>query len=80
MTELRYTYVPPYAGSGVDHVGTYKRTVPVNLERMYENALDWQHLPHLHNSSFEDIECIDAGVGVGAVARSMPRAVKVSWS
>ena len=61
MTELRYTYVPPYSGSGVDHVGTYKRTIPVNLERMYENALDWQHLPHLHNSSFTEIECIDAG-------------------
>ena len=70
MTELRYTYVPPYAGSGVDHVGTYKRTVPVNLERMYENALDWQHLPHLHNSSFEDIECIDAG-GWGWRCRSI---------
>lgn len=61
MTELRYEFCPPYAGSGVDHVGTYKRTLPVNLDRMYENALDWEHLPHLHGSSFGGIECIEAG-------------------
>jgi len=58
---LRYEYVPPYSGSGVDHVGTYKRTLPVSLERMYENALDWEHLPHLHGSSFTDIRCVDSG-------------------
>ena len=61
MSALRYEYVPPYAGSRVEHVGTYKRRLPVNLERMYENALDWEHLPHLHASSFSAIECIDAG-------------------
>lgn len=58
---LRYEYVPPYAGSDVDHVGTYKRSLPVNLDRMYENALDWAHLPHLHAGSFQEIECVDAG-------------------
>lgn len=61
MTALRYEYAPPYPESRVDHVGTYKRTLPVNLDRMYENALDWEHLPHLHGSSFTDIRCIDAG-------------------
>ena len=61
MTELRYQYEPPYPGARVDHVGTYKRTLPVSLERMYENALDWEHLPHLHASSFTDIRCVDAG-------------------
>lgn len=58
---LRYEYVPPYAGSGVGHVGTYKRTLPVSLERMYENALDWEHLSHLHGSSFTAIDCVDSG-------------------
>ncbi len=58
---LRYEYVPPRAESRVDHVGTYKRTLPVSLERMYENALDWEHLPHLHASSFAAIECLDSG-------------------
>lgn len=58
---LRYEYCPPHQDSRVDHVGTYKRTLPVSLERMYENTLDWEHLPHLHGSSFTSIECLDAG-------------------
>lgn len=58
---LRYEYLPPFAGSRVDHIGTYRRTLPVSLERMYENALDWEHLPHLHASSFSSMECLDAG-------------------
>ncbi len=59
--QLRYEYVPPYDTSRVEHMGTYKRALPVSLERMYENALDWEHLPHLHGSSFSAIECLDAG-------------------
>lgn len=58
---LRYEYCAPYEGSRLDHVGTYKRTLPVSLERMYENALDWEHLSHLHGSSFKDIQCLEAG-------------------
>lgn len=45
----------------VPHVGTYRRELPVSLERLYENALDWEHLPWLHQSSFCDIACLDAG-------------------
>ena len=52
---------PPYPGSRTCHVGTYRRVLPVSLERMYENALDWEHLPYVHESSFEAIEGIDAG-------------------
>lgn len=61
MEELRYEYCPPRPGSGIDHVGTYKRHLPVSLERMYENTLDWEHLPYLHASSFSEIECLEAG-------------------
>ncbi|MEM7216741.1 MAG: Rieske (2Fe-2S) protein [Pseudomonadota bacterium] len=43
------------------HVGSYQRTVAVSLERMYENALDWEHLPFVHASSFSAIEAVDAG-------------------
>ena len=39
-----------------DHVGTYRRELPVSLERLYENALDWEHLPYLHRTSFSSIE------------------------
>jgi nitrite reductase/ring-hydroxylating ferredoxin subunit len=28
---------------------------------MYENALDWAHLPYVHASSFSDIVCQDSG-------------------
>jgi nitrite reductase/ring-hydroxylating ferredoxin subunit len=52
---------PPFEESRVPHVGTYRRVLPVSLERMYENALDWEHLPHVHSSSFATIECDDAG-------------------
>ena len=49
------------ADTGTGHVGTYRRTLPVSLERMYENTLDWEHLPHVHAGSFGSIDCIDAG-------------------
>lgn len=51
----------PFPGSKLPHVGTYRRVLPVSLTRMYENALDWAHLPHVHETSFSDIECLDAG-------------------
>ncbi|MGH8012428.1 MAG: hypothetical protein ACREQ4_08015, partial [Candidatus Binataceae bacterium] len=45
----------------VPHIGTYRRELPVNIERLYENAIDWEHLPYLHRSSFSRIECQAAG-------------------
>jgi len=52
---------PAFAESRLPHVGTYRRVLPVSLERMYENTLDWEHLPHVHSSSFAAIECEAAG-------------------
>lgn len=53
-------------------VGSYKRRMKVSIDRMYENALDWEHLPFVHNSSFSHIELLEsdethwrARVGVG---------------
>ncbi len=45
----------------VPHLGTYRRELPVSLDRLYENAIDWEHLPYLHRTSFSRIEKIDAG-------------------
>ena len=45
----------------VPHVGTWRRALPVSVERLYENAIDWEHLPYLHRSSFARIECLEAG-------------------
>jgi len=53
--------IPAFPESRIPHVGTYRRVLPVNLTRMYENALDWEHLPHVHESNFRSIECVDAG-------------------
>jgi nitrite reductase/ring-hydroxylating ferredoxin subunit len=36
-------------------------SLPVSLERMYENALDWEHLPWVHASSFASIDLIEEG-------------------
>jgi nitrite reductase/ring-hydroxylating ferredoxin subunit len=45
----------------VPHIGTYLRVLPVSVERLYENAIDWEHLPYVHRSSFARVECIDSG-------------------
>ncbi len=36
-------------------VAVYQRTVHASLARIWENVLDWEHLPWLHRSSFTGI-------------------------
>ena len=40
---------------------TYDRVIGASLARAWENVLDWEHLPHLHESSFSSLELEDAG-------------------
>ena len=47
--------------SGLQFLGNYRRKLPVSMLRMMENALDWEHLPFVHASSFGDIGCIAQG-------------------
>ena len=49
-------------GKKVPHLGTYLRVLPVSVERLYENAIDWEHLVYVHRGSFARVECIEAGV------------------
>ena len=42
------------------HVATYEREIGVPLVRVWENVLDWEHLPWLHRTSFDYAE-LDAG-------------------
>ncbi len=42
-------------------IARYRRALPVGLDRMFENALDWQHLPHLHRTTFTDATLLDEG-------------------
>lgn len=40
-------------------VGSYARELGASIERLYENALDWEHLPHAHGASFGAIELVE---------------------
>ncbi|MEO1652337.1 MAG: Rieske 2Fe-2S domain-containing protein [Bacteroidota bacterium] len=58
--DLLRQFLPSF-GNRLAHVATYTRELPINLDRMYENALDWEHLPFLHRSTFSYIEKTEAG-------------------
>lgn len=40
--------------------GTYTRDVGASLARIWENVLDWEHLPALHASSFAACDLVEA--------------------
>jgi len=42
-------------------VATYKRLIRAPSQRVWENVLDWEHLPWLHKTSFKFIELDEAG-------------------
>jgi nitrite reductase/ring-hydroxylating ferredoxin subunit len=42
-------------------VGVYRREVRASLGRIWENVLDWEHLPWLHRESFSGIDLLEAG-------------------
>ncbi len=42
-------------------VAVYRRTIRASLSRVWENVLDWEHLPWLHRSSFSDIKLLESG-------------------
>jgi nitrite reductase/ring-hydroxylating ferredoxin subunit len=41
-------------------VATYARRVHASAERVWENVLDWEHLPALHGRDFRSIRCLRA--------------------
>lgn len=67
MSRSRVQFKPPATPhpvpkrQGLTPVSRYRRRMPVSLARMYENALDWAHLPYLHAGSFTRIHCHAAG-------------------
>ncbi|MFT4677885.1 MAG: nitrite reductase/ring-hydroxylating ferredoxin subunit [Patiriisocius sp.] len=42
-------------------VATYERLIKANISRVWENVLDWEHLPWLHDSSFVYVRLDAAG-------------------
>ncbi len=47
--------------NSLPRVATYTRELPVSLVRMYENAIDGEHLPWLHKDSFASLTILDKG-------------------
>lgn len=41
--------------------GEYRRNVAASLERVWENVFDWEHLGHLHDSTFATCTLVDKG-------------------
>jgi len=60
------------------YLGNYLRRLPVSMARMMENALDWEHLPYVHNSSFAALECVESGKW-GWRARALPAGQAQAW-
>lgn len=48
-------------GPGLHLAGRYDRCVAVGIARVWENVLDWEHLPALHNGQFHSIALLDSG-------------------
>ena len=42
-------------------VATYERCIDATIDRVWENVLDWEHLPWLHDSSFDYVSLDTAG-------------------
>ncbi|MGH7894880.1 MAG: Rieske 2Fe-2S domain-containing protein [Candidatus Binatia bacterium] len=40
-------------------VAVYERTIHASLERIWENVLDWEHLPWLHRETFGHVRLLD---------------------
>lgn len=40
-------------------VAEYRRDLGANLDRMFENALDWEHLPFVHAQTFSKITIVE---------------------
>jgi hypothetical protein len=41
-------------------IAVYERTVGASLERVWENVLDWEHLPWLHRTTFGHVRLLAA--------------------
>lgn len=42
-------------------VNQYQRRIKANIHRVWENVLDWEHLPSLHDSSFDYVSLDQGG-------------------
>src|SRR6266404_3468497 len=52
---------PANVGSELALAATYTREVRAGIERIWENVLDWEHLPALHDVYFNHVVLIEIG-------------------
>lgn len=48
-------------GLNLVQVNEYKRRINANIDRVWENVLDWEHLPWLHDTSFDYVSLDEGG-------------------
>jgi nitrite reductase/ring-hydroxylating ferredoxin subunit len=58
---MTYGPTPASMAAGLSLAATYKRVVRAGIERIWENVLDWEHLPALHESYFNHVALIKIG-------------------
>jgi hypothetical protein len=46
---------------GLALAATYRREVRAGIDRVWENVLDWEHLPALHDIYFSHLALVDSG-------------------
>src|SRR6266436_5543956 len=58
---MKCELTPADVGSELALAATYHRAVRTGIERIWENVLDWEHLPALHDIYFNHVALIDIG-------------------
>jgi nitrite reductase/ring-hydroxylating ferredoxin subunit len=58
---MRYEPTPADMAAGLSLAATYIREVRAGVERIWENVLDWEHLPALHDIYFNHVALIEIG-------------------
>ncbi|TMJ49523.1 MAG: hypothetical protein E6G90_11985 [Alphaproteobacteria bacterium] len=58
---MRYGPKPAEMAAGLSLAATYIREVRAGIERIWENVLDWEHLPALHDIYFNHVALIEIG-------------------
>ena len=50
---MKYEPTPADMAAGLSLAATYTREVRAGIKRIWENVLDWEHLPAVHDIYFK---------------------------
>lgn len=53
--------VAPFEHAAKRPAAVYEREITASVERIWENVLDWEHLPFLHDQAFTSVRMTSAG-------------------